>query len=89
MIKLTYDQLVQCIYSSDPVSLYEETLESLRNQKCLTAHDNSILSQSINETMVNLFDAEDDGFSDDWVEEDYRDPFFDDHCESYLDINDN
>lgn len=89
MIRLTYSQLVQCIYSSDPIGEYESTLESLRNQSALTGGDNKLLSQCINETMVNLFDAEDDGFSDSFEDEDYHDPFFDDHCESYLDINDN
>jgi len=89
MIKLSHDQLVACVFSCDPIGSYEATLESLRNQKCLTAHDNSILSQCIDESLVNLFDAEDQCFSDEWVEEDYRDPFFEDYGDGYLDINDN
>ena len=79
MIRLTPKQLVDIIYSSDPIGLYESILESLRGQSELVDDENGALDDAINESLINMFDSEDDGFSDDWIEEDYRDSFFDDH----------
>jgi len=79
MIRLSHDQLVQCIYSCDPIGEYEGILESMRNQSALSANDNGVLNACIDQSLVDMFDADDDGFSDEFVEEDYRDPFFDDH----------
>ena len=79
MIRLSHSQLVAIIYSSDPIGLYEDTLESMRNQSALSANDNGVLKACIDQSLVDMFDADDDGFSDEFIEEDYRDPFFDDH----------
>lgn len=79
MIRLTHDQLVECIYSSDPIGEYESILESLRTMDELTACPDSLLNQCIDESLIGMFNAEDDGFSDEFIEEDYKDPFFDDH----------
>ena len=79
MIRLTYQQFIDCIYSSDPIGEYESILESLRGNREITGDNSELLDQCINESLVELFDSEDDGFSNDFIEEDYRDPFFDDH----------
>ena len=78
MIRLTYQQFIDCIYSSDPIGEYESILESLRGNREITGDNSELLDQCINESLVELFDSEDDGFSNDFIEEDYRDPFFDD-----------
>ena len=79
MIRLTYTQFIDCIYSSDPIGEYESILESLRGNRELTGDNSELLDQCITESLVEFFNSEDDGFSDDFIEEDYRDPFFDDH----------
>lgn len=81
MIRLSGDQLIKCIYSCDPIGEYESILESLRNQSDLNVDENRTLSRCINESLIDMFDAEDEGFSDTFVEEDYPDPFNDDHYE--------
>lgn len=85
MIRLSHDQLVACIYSCDPIGEYEAILESLRNQSALTGDQSGLLEQCIDESLIEMFNAEDDGFSDTFVEEDYRDPFFEDHYENNID----
>ena len=79
MIKLNYEQFIECIYSSDPIGSYEAILESLRVNRSILSDDSELLDKCIDQSLIDMFNSEDQGFSDEWIEEDYRDSFFDDH----------